>query len=82
MEDNMKNKSHLEIAIASIHCFTDDGTLDIGELNYLLGLAMRDGVMDDEEKRVMSNIFSKVTSNDVSGITWDRMQSIRKEHSL
>lgn len=78
----MKSKSHLEIAVASINCFTDDGTLDIGELNFLLGLAMRDGVMDEDEKRVMDNIFNQVTSNDVSGVVWDRMQSIRKEHNF
>ncbi len=30
--------------------FTDDGTLDIGELNYLMGLAMRDGIVDEDEK--------------------------------
>ena len=78
----MKNKSHLEIAIASINCFTDDGTLDIGELNFLLGLAMRDGVMDEDEKRVIDNIFSKVTHNDVSHVVWDRMQAIKKEHKF
>lgn len=76
----MKNKSHLEIAIASINCFTDDGTLDIGELNFLVGLAMRDGVMDEDEKRVIASIFSKVPRNDVSNVVWDRMQAIKKEH--
>ena len=30
--------SHLKIALESIKCFTDDGTLDLGELNYLLEL--------------------------------------------
>jgi len=78
----MNSKSHLEIAIASIKCFTDDGTLDIGELNFLLGMAMRDGVMDEDEKRVLNNIFSKVTSNDVSNTVWDRMEAIRREHNL
>jgi len=82
LEVTMKNKSHLEIAIASINCFTDDGTLDIGELNFLLGLAMRDGVMDEDEKRVVDNIFSKVTHNDVSNVVWDRMKAIRKEHNF
>lgn len=78
----MKNKSHLEIAIASINCFTDDGTLDIGELNFLLGMAMRDGLMDTDEKRVLNNIFSKVTYNDVSKVVWDRMQAIKNEYDL
>ncbi len=78
----MKNKSHLEIAIASIQCFTDDGTLDLGELNFLLGMAMRDGIIDEDEKRVLSNIFSKVNMNDVNNVVWDRIQAIKSEHNL
>ena len=49
--------SHLTIALESIKCFTDDGELDLGELNYLLGLAMADGVIDTEEKRVLKYLF-------------------------
>jgi hypothetical protein len=79
---SMKQESHFEIAIASISCFTDDGTLDLGELNFLLGLAMRDGVVDENEKRVLGSIFSKVTSSDVSGVVWDRIQAIKKEHGI
>ena len=75
-------KSHTEIAVASIRCFSDDGTLDIGELNFLLGLALRDGVVDDEEKRVLNNIFSKVGQTDVTPIVWDRIKEINQQHNL
>ncbi|MCJ8269149.1 MAG: hypothetical protein MJK04_07070 [Psychrosphaera sp.] len=75
-------KSHTEIAVASIRCFSDDGTLDIGELNFLLGLALRDGVVDDEEKRVLNNIFSKVGQTDVTPIVWDRIKEIKQQHNL
>ena len=75
-------KSHTEIAVASIRCFSDDGTLDIGELNFLLGLALRDGVVDDEEKRVLNNIFSKVGQTDVTPIVWDRIKEIKQQHNI
>ncbi|MCK8061091.1 MULTISPECIES: hypothetical protein [unclassified Fusibacter] len=78
----MKQSSHLEIAIASINCFTDDGTLDMGELNFLLGLALRDQIMDDEEKRVLGNIFNQVSRNDVSSVVWDRILAIKKEYDI
>lgn len=78
----MNLSSHLEIALASVKCFTDDGTLDMGELNFLVGLAMRDGIMDDDEKRVIKEIFSKVSESDVSKTTWARMEAVRKEYSL
>ena len=78
----MKQSSHLEIAIASINCFTDDGTLDMGELNFLLGLALRDQIVDDEEKRVLRNIFNQVSRNDVSNVVWDRILAIKKEYDI
>lgn len=78
----MKQSSHLEIAIASINCFTDDGTLDMGELNFLLGLALRDQIVDDEEKRVLGNIFNQVSRNDVSNVVWDRILAIKKEYDI
>ncbi|MHC4887215.1 MAG: hypothetical protein ACYTGH_19220 [Planctomycetota bacterium] len=78
----MECESHVEIAFSSIRCFTDDGTLDIGELNFLMGLAMRDGVIDDEEKRVLNNIFSKVNEDEVTTEVWKRIQAIRKKHDM
>jgi len=74
--------SHLEIAIASIKCFTDDGTLDIGELNYLMGLAMRDGIVDEDEKRVLGSIFGKVEEKDVTNVVWERINQIKKQHGI
>ena len=74
--------SHLEIAIASIQCFTDDGTLDMGELNFLLGLALSDNKVDDEEKRVLGNIFSQVKRNEVRPVVWERIQEVKKKYSI
>lgn len=71
--------SHLRVALASIQCFTDDGTLDVGEINFLLGLARADGQVDDDEKRVLSNIFNKVNENQVDRGTWKRIQEVKKD---
>ncbi len=78
----MNLDSHLQIALASIQCFTDDGTLDIEELNYLIGLAMRDNKVDENERRVLAEIFGKVSQKDVSKKVWDRIESIKKEHNI
>lgn len=74
--------SHLKIALASIQCFTDDGTLDIGEVNYLLGIAMADNVIDDEEKAVLAKIFDKVSKSEVSPKVWDRITEVRGKYSI
>ena len=41
-----KLPSHHEIAIASIPVFSDDGRLDLAELEKLLALALRDAIVD------------------------------------
>ncbi len=51
--------SFVEMALSSIRCFNNDGELDMGELNYLIGLAMRDGEIDDDEKHVLSDVFAR-----------------------
>jgi len=75
-------ESHIEIALASIQCFTDDGTLDMGELNFLLGLALRDNKVDDEEKRVLGNIFKQVKSNEVKPAVWERIEEVKKKYGI
>tara|TARA_B100000609_G_scaffold70592_1_gene56119 strand:- start:380 stop:619 length:240 start_codon:yes stop_codon:yes gene_type:complete len=74
-----KLSSHLKIALESIKCFTDDGQLDVGELNYLLGIAKADGTIDAEEKRVLCNIISKAAESPLDNGTADRMQAILRE---
>lgn len=74
--------SHLEIAVESISCFTDDGTLDAREVRHLVGMALRDQVIDDEEKRVLRNIFNKVTKGEVTQETWDAMQEAKAKYNI
>lgn len=74
--------SHIDIAVASISCFTDDGTLSRGEVEHLVGLALRDGDVNDEEKRVLKSIFQRVTQGEVSEETWTLMQNTRSKYGF
>lgn len=74
--------AHIEMAYSSISVFMDDGTIDMGELNFLLGLALKDGQVDDDEKRVLSNIFAKVGQSDVSAAVWERINTIKQTHGI
>jgi CBS domain containing-hemolysin-like protein len=78
----MYPKSHQEIALSSIKCFKDDGTLDLEELRLLMGLALRDDHVDDDEKRVLSNIFKQVSAADVSDAVWQRILSIKEKYEI
>ncbi len=78
----MSLSSHLRIAVESIRCFTDDGKLDVSELNYLLGLAKADGHLDDEEKRVLVSIMTKATEAGVDTGTARRIRQVTEELGL
>ncbi len=75
-------KSHHEIALGSIRCFADDGTLDLEEVNFLLGLALRDNEIDADEKRVLADIFDRINKDTVSEKTFSRIESVRKKHGF
>lgn len=74
--------SHIDIATASIGCFTDDGTLNEAEVNHLVGLALRDGVVTDDEKRVLGNVFSKVGQKDVCENTWKLIVDVKSKYDI
>lgn len=77
-----KPHSHIEIAYSSIRVFSNDGQLDLGELNFLLGLALRDAVVDDEEKRVLAKIFAQAELGRLAPLVKERIALARKQHAI
>ena len=74
--------SHLEIAYSSIRVFADDGKVDLGELNFLLGLALRDGEIDEEEKRVLRNIFNQARETNLSPRVEERIREVENRYGF
>ncbi|WP_028456477.1 hypothetical protein [Chitinilyticum litopenaei] len=72
-------KSHLKIALQSISCFANDGKVDSGELNYLLGIAKADGRIDADEARVLTSIMQKSLQAGVDSGTSARINDIMAE---
>lgn len=77
----IKPHSHIEIAYSSIRVFSD-GKIDIGELNFLLGLALRDQQVDDEEKRVLAKIFAQAEQTSLSPQVKERIAEARRNHGI
>lgn len=75
-------KSHLVIALASIPVFTNDGTLDVSELQNLLDLALRDQVVDEDEKRVLGNIFKQAELSPLEPEVQRRIAEARQLHGI
>ena len=74
--------SHLEIAAASVRVFANDGRLDMAELEHLLSVAMRDGSVNDDERRVLASIFRHIRQDQVTPSVWARMAEIRERHNI
>ena len=74
--------SYLELAYSSIRVFADDGTLDLQELNFLLGVALRDDRIDDDEKRVLGNIFDQAEQTELSLAVRARIRELRRRFSI
>lgn len=77
-----KLPSHHEIAVSSILVFSDDGHLDLAELEKLLALALRDAVVDEDEKRVLGNILTRAERDGVDPDVQARIDQARQQHGL
>lgn len=74
--------AHLKLALASIPVFTDDGRMDLAELDKLLGVALEDGAVDDQEKRVLANILARAEKDGVDADVQARIAQVRVQHGL
>lgn len=62
--------------------FANDGTLDKGEVEFMEKLALKDGVVDEEEKKVFRHIFSRVEKATVAEDTWQEICRFRKDYDI
>jgi len=54
------SKDHIEMIMKSIKGFSHEGKLDADELEEIIQIAERDGVIDHDEIRVLRNIISHI----------------------
>ena len=73
---NRESRDYLELSFESIRCFADDGRLDAGELRKLVAIAHRDGVLDQNERRVLRNIIGKIRPDEVDTELRDELQAL------
>jgi hypothetical protein len=71
---------HLQLALAAMPVFSDDGRLDLAELESLLSRALADHQLDDDEKRVLANVLDRAEADGVDGEVAARIAEIRRQH--
>jgi hypothetical protein len=83
MEERDETIRHnVELAYASFAIIAEDGKIDMGELNFLLGMALKDGKVTDDERRILNNVFNRIQEEDVDPMVWERIQAVRLQHSI
>ena len=70
-----ESKDYIEMAFRSIDCFKNGGKLDVKELGSIIKIAERDGVIDQNEIRVLQRIITKIKPEEVD-------DAIRKKLTL
>ncbi|WP_445936941.1 hypothetical protein [Pseudomonas sp.] len=72
-------RDYLEMSFRSIQCFANDGRLDVHELGSLLAVAERDGVIDDNEIRVLKKIIAQIKPEESDQPMRDKLAEIAQK---
>lgn len=72
-------RDYLELSFRSIQCFTNDGKLDANELGKLIELAERDGVIDQNEIRVLTNIVARIKPYEIDAAMKQKLQELSEK---
>lgn len=60
-----ESRDYLEMSFKSIQCFAANGRLDAAGLGQIIAIAERDGVIDQNEIRVLRNIIARIKPEEV-----------------
>ena len=75
----MESRDYLEMSFQSINCFADDGKLDAIELGKIFEIALRDGVVDNNEIRVLHQIFKRLKPEELDKDMLEKIEQIKNE---
>ncbi|PUA29077.1 MAG: hypothetical protein B0W54_00190 [Cellvibrio sp. 79] len=76
-----ESRDYLEMSFRSIQCFSNDGKLDAAELGKILAIAEKDGVIDNNEIRVLQNIIARIKPHEVDSAMRVKMIEISEKIS-
>jgi tellurite resistance protein len=71
-----------EMISRAIEGFSNDGRLDVNELDQIVKIALADGVVDDEERKVLKSIIFNLTSKDLTPEMWTRVEELVAHYNL
>ena len=76
------SKSYLDIAMASLRVFANDGKLDAAEFDQLIRLALRDHDVDADERAILAIIFRRAEKSPLPPELVARIAEARAKHGI
>ncbi len=70
--------SHVKMIMASIKSFAKDGKYSIEELERIMVIALEDGEVNGDEKRVLGDILTKASSTPFDDQVKPYIEALRK----
>jgi hypothetical protein len=65
-----------------LHVFANDGLIDQHELQMLERLALQDGVIDDRERNVLTQVFARVNEAGLDPEVWTEIQRFKTQFEI
>jgi uncharacterized membrane protein YebE (DUF533 family) len=65
-----------------LHVFANDGLIDQHELQMLQRLALQDGGIDDRERAVLTQVFSRVNEAALEPQVWTEIQRFKTQFEI
>ena len=62
--------------------FADDDTICEQELGMITRLALRDGVIDDEERKVLHGVFERAHAGNITPEVREEIKRFREKHDI
>lgn len=72
-------RDYLEMSFRSIECFSNDGKLDAKELAEIFAIALRDGIVDPNEIRVLRRIISLIKPSEIDDDMKKQLEEISQK---
>ena len=81
-ESRKASNAQALVAYSFLVVYGNDSAIDEAELAFMQKLALEDGFIDDEEKKVLRNIFSRIDKNHLTEGVWTEIEKFRATHDL
>lgn len=72
-----ETRDYLEMSFRSVRCFADDGVFSEQDFREIVAIALRDGVIDENEKRVLAKIIAKLSPAELTPAIQQQIEQLK-----